>query len=61
MRLDSERASSVRIRVVASPSAQSTPGETGETAGQDPISLATALTCNGPAPPNPIRAKPRGS
>jgi N-methylhydantoinase A len=33
LRFDSERAVSVRMRVVASPSAQSTPGATGETAG----------------------------
>ena len=43
-RRENERAVSVRIRVVASPSAQSTPGETGETAGHEPISRATALT-----------------
>ena len=59
--LEKLRAVSVRVRVVASPSAQSTPGETGEIAGQLPISRATALTWSGPAPPKPISAKPRGS
>ena len=55
------RAVSVRICVVASPNAHSTPGETGETAGQLPISFATALTWSGPAPPTPITANSRGS
>lgn len=60
-RLTQEREQSLRVRVVASPNAQRTPGEGGTSTGQEPMSLATALACSDPAPPKLTRAKSRGS
>jgi hypothetical protein len=50
------RARSSRTAVVASPSAQSTPGPGGMIAGHDPSRRASAFACRGPAPPNAISA-----
>ena len=55
------RADSSRRLVVASPSAQSTPGDGGTMTGQAPVSLPSALACSGPAPPKATSAKSRGS
>ena len=50
------REASSRTAVVASPSAQSTPGPGGMIAGQEPSRRASAFACSGPAPPKAISA-----
>ncbi len=55
------RALSSRRLVVASPYAQSTPGDGGTITGQLPSSFASAFACSGPAPPNATSAKSRES
>ena len=50
------RARSSRTAVVASPSAQSTPGPGGMMAGQEPSRRDSAFACRGPAPPKAISA-----
>jgi hypothetical protein len=50
------REDSSRTAVVASPSAQSTPGPGGMIDGHEPSSRDSAFACSGPAPPKAISA-----
>ena len=55
------RAASRRGAAAARPSAHSTPEARGTRIRRIPSSRASAAACSGPAPPNGISAKPRGS
>ena len=55
------RTKSRRTSAISSPSAEKLPGSGGTTTVRMPSSSATAVACNGPAPPNGSRAKSRGS